>query len=77
MHRPRLFRLIKMHIQDGMQEFQYLIKWKKTPEEIEKENQEANIEIARNQFIYDVLEPLGYLDKILDIGIEPESVNLT
>lgn len=42
----------------------------KTPEEIEKENQEANIEIARNQFIYDVLEPLGYLDKILDIGIE-------
>ena len=42
----------------------------KTPEEIEKENQEAIIEIARNQFIYDVLKPLGYLDKILNIGIE-------
>lgn len=42
----------------------------KTPEEIENENQEAIIEIARNQFIYDVLKPLGYLDKILNIGIE-------
>lgn len=42
----------------------------KTPEELEIENQEAHVEIARNQYIYDVLEPLGYLNKILDIGIE-------
>lgn len=45
----------------------------KTPEEIEKENQEAVIEIARNQFIYDVLKPLGYLDKILNIGSKPSA----
>ena len=42
-------------------------------EEIEKENQEAIIEIARNQFIYDVLKPLGYLDKILNIGSKPSA----
>lgn len=41
----------------------------KTPEELEKENKEAKLEIARNQYIYNVLEAIGYLDKILDIGI--------
>lgn len=42
----------------------------KTPEELEEENKEAQLEIARNQYIYDVLDPLGYLDKIMDIGVE-------
>lgn len=41
----------------------------KTPEELEEENRKAQVEIARNQYIYDVLDPLGYLDKIMDIGI--------
>ena len=41
----------------------------KTPEELEKENKEAQLEIARNQYIYNVMEAIGYLDKILDIGI--------
>lgn len=41
----------------------------KTPEELEEENRNAQLEIARNQYIYDVLDPLGYLDRIMDIGI--------
>lgn len=42
----------------------------KTEDEIEQENLKAKLEIARNEYIYDVLEPLGYLNKVLEIGIE-------
>ena len=41
----------------------------KTDEEIEEENRNAQLEIARKQYVYDVLDPLGYLDKIIDFGI--------
>lgn len=41
----------------------------KTDEEIEEENKAAQLEIARNQYTYDVLDPLGYLDKVIDFGI--------
>lgn len=41
----------------------------KTDEEIEEENRKAQLEIARKQYVYDVLDPLGYLDKIIDFGI--------
>ncbi|WP_349945583.1 glycoside hydrolase domain-containing protein [Lacrimispora sp. BS-2] len=41
----------------------------KTDEELQKENREALLEIARNQYIYDVLDPLGYMNKALEVGI--------
>lgn len=41
----------------------------KSDEEIENENKQAKINVARNQYIYDVLDPLGYLDKVLEFGI--------
>ena len=41
----------------------------KTDEELEEENRQALLEIARNQYIYDVLDPLGYMDKALEPGI--------
>lgn len=41
----------------------------KTDEEIEEENRNAMLEIARNQYVYDVLDPLGYLDKVMDVGL--------
>jgi peptidoglycan hydrolase-like protein with peptidoglycan-binding domain len=41
----------------------------KTDEEIDAENKAAQLEIARNQYVYDVLDPLGYLDKVIDFGI--------
>lgn len=41
----------------------------KTKEELEEENRKALLEIARNQYIYDVLDPLGYMDKALELGI--------
>lgn len=41
----------------------------KTDEALEEENRNAKLEIARNQFVYDVFDPLGYLDKIIDIGV--------
>lgn len=42
----------------------------KNAEELKEENLQAKMEIARNQFVYDVMSPLGYLDKIMDVGIE-------
>lgn len=42
----------------------------KNAEELKEENLQAKMEIARNQFVYDVMSPLGYLDKIMDAGIE-------
>lgn len=41
----------------------------KSEDEIEEENQKAQVEILRTKYVYDVLEPLGYLDKILDVGL--------
>ncbi len=41
----------------------------KSETELETENLNALLEIARNQYVYDVLDPLGYLDQILNIGI--------
>lgn len=41
----------------------------KTDDEIEQENRNAMLEIARCQYVYDVLDPLGYLDKVIDVGI--------
>lgn len=42
----------------------------KTDEEIAKENLRAKVKIARNQYVYNVMEPLGYLQKIMDVGVE-------
>lgn len=42
----------------------------KNAEELKEENLQAKMEIARNQFVYDVMSPLGYLDNIMDAGIE-------
>ena len=41
----------------------------KTKKEIEEENRSAKIDIERNQFIYDVLDYLGYLDKVMNVGV--------
>lgn len=41
-----------------------------TQEEIDIENQLAKLEIARNQYIYNVVSPLGYLNKVMESGIE-------
>lgn len=41
-----------------------------TQEEIDMENQLAKLEIARNQYIYNVVSPLGYLSKVMELGIE-------
>ena len=42
----------------------------KTDEEIAQENLRAKVKIARNQYVYNVMEPLGYLKKIMDMGVE-------
>ena len=42
----------------------------KTDEEIAQENLRAKVKIARNQYVYNVMEPLGYLNKIMDVGVE-------
>lgn len=42
----------------------------KTDEEIAKENLRAKVKIAWNQYVYNVMEPLGYLKKIMDVGVE-------
>lgn len=42
----------------------------KTDEEIAQENLRAKVKIARNQYVYNVIEPLGYLKKIMDMGVE-------
>lgn len=42
----------------------------KTDEEIAQENLRAKVKIARNQYVYNVMEPLGYLNKIMDMGVE-------
>lgn len=44
----------------------------KTDSQIKEENVRAKAGIARNQYIYNVMEPLGYLDKIMDKGVEYE-----
>ena len=41
---------------------------KRTDEELEEENRNVLLEIERTQYVYDVLDPLGYLDKIMDVG---------
>lgn len=41
----------------------------KSPSEIEKENEQALLEVERQQFVYDVMEPLGYLNKIIELGV--------
>ena len=42
----------------------------KTPEELEKENQLNKTNIARTQFVYDVIEPLGLLGKLTKVGLK-------
>ena len=42
----------------------------KTDEEIAQENLRAKVKIARNQYVYNVMEPLGYLNKIMHVGVE-------
>lgn len=49
----------------------------KTEEELEIENEEAKCEIARRQFVHNVVQPLGYLDDLLDLGIEFDGVERT
>lgn len=44
----------------------------KTDSQIKEENVRAKAGIARNQYIYNVMEPLGYLDKIMDKGVKYE-----
>lgn len=39
-----------------------------TEDEIEKENLKNKINIARTQFVYDVVEPLGLLNKLTSVG---------
>lgn len=42
---------------------------KKNDEEIEEENRKVLVEIAKTQYVYDVLDPLGYLDKVMEVGL--------
>lgn len=41
----------------------------KTDEELEKENEQVRVENERKAFIYNFADPLGFLDKILDISL--------
>lgn len=41
----------------------------KTEEEIREENLMVEVEKLRTKYVYDVLEPLGYVDKIMDTGL--------
>ena len=41
----------------------------KSPSEIEQENKQARVEVERQQYVYDVMEPLGYLNKIIELGV--------
>ena len=43
---------------------------KQTVEEAAKENLRAKVKIARNQYVYNVMEPLGYLNKIMDVCMQ-------
>lgn len=42
----------------------------KTEEELIEENQKEKIRVARNQFTYNVLEPLGYYDELVNYGFK-------
>lgn len=59
-----------MHIQGEILDLKVRCRIDKTDEEIAQENLRAKVKIARNQYVYNVMEPLGYLNKIMDMGVE-------
>lgn len=49
----------------------------KTDEEIEAENLRSRIEIARKQYVYNVMQPLGFLEPLVEAGVSFKNDEIT